>query len=140
MLHLVHPALVHFAVAFLLVGAVTEVAGLLASREDARRWGGSLVLAGLAALVPTIATGYLAANTVALEDGGPDALAWHELTGWIVLALAFASQFWKAWCGGRVPERQRFAYAGLLVALAGATVAGAWLGGRMVYVHGIGVL
>jgi uncharacterized membrane protein len=139
MLHLVHPALVHFSVAFLVSGAIVEIAGMLAEREAARRWGGSLLLAGLAALVPTIASGYLAANTVALGAGGAASLAYHELNGWIVLALAFASQFWKAWCGGRVPERARIAYVGLLAALAVATVCGAALGGRMVYLQGIGV-
>ena len=139
MLHLIHPALVHFAVALLLLGATVEAVALLAGRDVVARWGGSLVLVGLAALVPAIGSGYLAANTVDVPKAAQGLLDLHELNGWILLALAFASQFWKAWAGGLLPERQRRAYVALLLAVVAAAAWSAWLGGQMVYVQGIGV-
>jgi uncharacterized membrane protein len=140
MLHLFHPALGHLAVAFLVIGAGTEGLALVAGRDRAARWGGSLLLVGLAALVPVIASGYLAANTVEVPAAAAGLLDLHELNGWLLLALALASQFWKAWAGGRVPDRQRRAYVALLAAVVASTLYGAWLGGQMVYVQGIGVL
>ncbi len=78
---------------------------LLARREMLRRWGASLVLLGLASLVFTLASGYLAANTLEVDAASVELLAAHERNGWILLALLFVTQFWKAWCGGKVPER-----------------------------------
>ena len=140
MLHLFHPALVHFAVAFVVAGGSAELWGLLAGRERLERWGSGLLLLGAAALVPTIATGYLAANTVALPEGAAGLLGRHERTGWILFALLVATQFWKGWCGGRIPASWRALYVlGLSVAI-GAAAYGAWLGGRLVYGRGVGVL
>jgi uncharacterized membrane protein len=139
MLHLIHPALVHFSVAFVVAGGATELFGLLAPHEAARRWGGTLALVGLASLVPTIASGYLAANTASVPAAAEELLAAHERNGWMLLGLLFASQFWKAWTGGRLAGWTRWVY---VVALTGAVLLaiwGAWLGGRLVYAHGVGV-
>jgi uncharacterized membrane protein len=139
MLHLFHPALVHFTVTLIVLGGGIEVAGLLTAREALGRQGGRLLLAGLASLVPTIASGYLAANTVTLPPGSEAVLEAHERNGLIVLGLLLGSQFWKAWCGGRVPPGADKLYAALVALVVGMTVYGAWLGGTMVYVYGIGV-
>jgi uncharacterized membrane protein len=139
MLHLIHPALVHFSVAFVVVGGVGEVWGLLARRETLRRWGASLVLVGLASLVFALASGYLAANTLEVDAASVELLDAHERTGWILLAVLFVTQFWKAWCGGKVPERLRWIYIAALSASVLLAAYGAWLGGRLVYLHALGV-
>jgi uncharacterized membrane protein len=139
MLHLFHPALVHFSVAFLIVGGCAEIFGALAGRDATRRWGATLVLVGLVSLVPTIASWHLAANTLAIPQASHSLLEAHERTGWILLGLLLAAQFWKAWCGGRVPDRLRWIYLTVLAAAVLLVAYGAWLGGRMVFDRGIGV-
>jgi uncharacterized membrane protein len=139
-LHLIHPALVHFSVAFLVVGAASEAVGLLARLDAAARWGGTLVLVGAASLVPTIVSGYLAANTLAFDAAAEPLLDAHERNGWILLGLVLAVLFWKAWNGGRVADGQRLVYALLLGAVLAVALWSAWLGGRMVYFEGVGVL
>ena len=54
MLHLFHPAFLHFTVAFLVAGGGLEAWGLLADREGPRRLGSTLLLIGLVSLIPTI--------------------------------------------------------------------------------------
>jgi uncharacterized membrane protein len=93
----------------------------------------------LVSLVPTIASGYLAANTVNPTGQGMELLDSHEQNGLIVLALLVASQFWKAWCAGSFGETAAKLYATLLVAIVLLTIYGAWLGGQMVYLQGVGV-
>jgi len=139
MLHLFHPALVHFSVALIVLGGVAEAGGLLAHREALARWGGQLLLIGLVSLVPTIASGYLAGNTVNPTGEGFALLDSHEKNGLIVLVLLVGSQFWKAWCGGSLRGAAAKLYAALLVAIVLLTIYGAWLGGQMVYVQGVGV-
>jgi uncharacterized membrane protein len=139
MLHLFHPALVHFAVAFIIVGGCAEVWGMLTRREPVRRWAATLVLVGLASLVPVLATGYLAANVLDVPPPTDRLLAAHERNGWILFGLLLATQFAKAWCGGRIPDRLRWIYAGSLIVAVLQAACGAWLGGRLVYGAGVGV-
>lgn len=139
MLHLIHPALVHFSVALIVLGGGSEVWGILTGKEPVTRWGSRLVLIGLASLVPTIATGYVAANSVSVPDGARDLLDSHERNGWFLLGLLLAGQFWKAWCGGRLSGLQQKLYAVLMTAVVLLAAYGAWLGGQMVYTHAVGV-
>ena len=53
--------------------------------------------------------------------------------------LLLGSQFWKAWNGGVLDGVAARLYAGLLIAIVLLVIYGAWLGGQMVYVHGVGV-
>jgi uncharacterized membrane protein len=139
MLHLFHPALVHVSVAFLVVGGSVEALALWARRDVPARWGGSLVAIGLASLVLTIASGYLAVNSVPLPEGAESLVATHERNGWILIALVFAAVFWKAWRRGQPAPHPRALYLALLVAIVALTSYEAWLGGSMVYARGIGV-
>lgn len=139
MLHLVHPALVHFTIAFLVAGAALEAWGVLARRAGAARWGGALSIAGAVALVPTIAAGYLAANTLTVAGEAGAALDRHESFGLMLLGACLVLALVRAWTRGRVEGGVRIAYgAGLLAALALAACA-AYFGGRLVYVFGVGV-
>ena len=138
MLHLFHPALVHFSVAFLVFGGLTEAFGIFAKRPRASLFGGVLVLLGTVSLLLTILTGYIAANTIEVPARVADLLWAHERNGWFVFGLFFASQFWKAWNRGELPGVQRRLYAALLLVAVGLVVYSAWLGAEMVYDHGVG--
>jgi len=138
-LHLVHPALVHATVSFLIVGGLIEAFGVGRRREAAERFGGTLVLLGIALLLPTIVAGYLAQNSLALAAAAAEAVDDHERLGLLTLGVFIPLLVIRAWGRGRPPERLRALYVvGLLagVALAGAA---AYAGGLMVYELGVGV-
>ncbi len=137
-LHLIHPPLVHFTVAFLVVGGLCEAFGILRGRERAERFGAVLVLIGTVFLVPTVASGLLAENTVSLRSGEWD-LELHERVGFAILAVFLLGAFAKAWVRGNLTGRMRTAYAILLLIGVALVVAGSLIGGHLVYDHGIGV-
>ena len=110
-MHLIHPALVHFSVAFIVVGGLCEAIGILLRRETLALWGGQLTVIGLISLAPTIASGYLAANTVSLPDGGKMLLDWHERNGLVLAFMLLLTLFWKAWNRGELAGFQAKAYA-----------------------------
>jgi len=141
MLHLIHPALVHFAVAFLIAGGLVEAAGHVTRKPAWVRYGGSLVVLGTIFLVPTVVSGFLAQNSVAVPADARAAalLVWHERVGLALLAAFSAALLWKGWGGGAIPERQRFWFAAFLLLAVALTALGALLGGAMVYEHGVGV-
>ncbi len=139
MLHLIHPALVHFGIAFVATGAALESYGLLLDRETPRRYGAPLWGAGTVVIVAVIASGYFAANTIELPAGSARTLADHERQGWILLAVLVLLQFWKSWHRGRLPESQRLPYGLALAGAVGLLLYSALLGGRLVYGFGVGV-
>lgn len=139
MVHLFHPVAVHFAIAFLVVGGCCEAWGLFKGLTDTARFGERLVLIGLFFLVPTLFTGYVAANSIEVSADAQGLLDAHERNGWIVLGAFVALQFWRGWRSGELSRREGQLYAiGLLVAVA-ITIYSAMLGGEMVYLNGIGV-
>ena len=139
MLQLFHPAFVHFSVALLVIGSVAEGFGLLFRRPATIRFGAPLTILGTLSLLPTLVTGYLAANVVALDEIAFSPLSLHELNGWLVLGTYTALLFWKGWNRGEVPETQRVLFALLLLVGLALVVVSAVLGGELVYVHGVGV-
>jgi uncharacterized membrane protein len=139
-LELLHPPLVHFAVAFLFAGAVGEGAGILLGRPTIERFSGTLVLLGTVALVPTVASGFLAGNVVRLPEGSEPLYDRHEKVGLLLLGVFLGLAFWKAWDGGAIRPRVRLAYAAALLFAAALVAYQAWLGGALVYGSGIGVM
>jgi uncharacterized membrane protein len=138
-LHLVHPVLVHFTIAFLVVGGLVEAYGIAAARERPERFGGALTLLGTIALVPTIVAGFLAENSLPLNGAAASTVDDHERLGLIVLGIFAPLLVVKAWGRGRPPERWRGLYAAGLIAGVAAAGATAYVGGLMVYRLGVGV-
>ena len=138
-MHLAHPALVHFSVALLVAGGLAEAWGLLARGERIARFGERLLLLGAVSLVPTIASGYLAVNTVDVPAAAVRVVAAHERNAWFLLGLMLVAFFWKGSFQGVLPPAHRPIYALLLLAMVGLTIWSAILGGEMVYTHAIGV-
>lgn len=139
MLHLIHPAIVHVTVAFLVVGGLAEAYGLVRRRDGPERFGGLLVLWGTASLLVAVATGFLAENSLTLPNGTSGHVDRHMRLGLFVLGTFLPLLVAKAWGRGRVPAAWRAWYAAGLVVGAALTAWTAFLGGRLVYGLGVGV-
>jgi len=139
MLHLLHPVLVHATVSFLIVGGLIEAYGIARRREPAERLGGTLVVLGTALLLPTIAAGFLAENSLTIVGAAAEAVDDHVRLGLLVLGVFAPLLVVKAWGRGRPPERARGFYAAGLIAGVVLAVAAAYVGGFMVYELGVGV-
>jgi uncharacterized membrane protein len=134
-----HPILIHFPIALLTLGAAADLTGVLLDRPEWTRAGWYALLAGAPLAIAAAVTGLLAAlGTGELDAAVEDLLNLHGtlVTGSVVLVtLLFVVRF--PWRPGLPPRRGLYAVA--LVAAAGLLVAGAYLGGELVYVHGVGV-
>jgi uncharacterized membrane protein len=131
--------MVHFAVAFLVLGGLCEAWGILGGKDRYERFGGVLVLVGTVCLIPTVATGLLAAKVAGSPAGVSDDITLHERVGYAIFGLFGLSAFAKAWVGGTLKGRARTVYAVVLVLGVGLVIYGASLGGHLVYRHGVGV-
>jgi len=135
-----HPAIVHFPIALTLTALAIE----LAARH---RWARSLegaagVLMALAAVgaVVAVVTGNLAHDDAVVPPAAAALLARHEEVGeiamWLLLALAGVRLLLarKGWYRGAVP----WVYLAGAALVAAAVGYNGYLGGRMVFEHGLG--
>ncbi|MBK5910632.1 hypothetical protein CCR85_03885 [Rhodothalassium salexigens] len=136
----VHPVLVHFAFALTLTAVASFWLARLVggpARADSLRHAGdwTLAFAG-AAIVLTLAAGFVAANRVAHDAPSHAAMLvhrnWAVASGLLILAVAL----WR-WRRRAVSPSWRFVGALSVVAL--GLMVTAWHGGTLVYGHGLGV-
>lgn len=135
--HPLHPALVHFPLALWVSSALWD--GLGAATGNALWWqfGYWSIALGLAAAVPAAIAGLI--DFAALARGHPAATA---ATGHMLVMFTATSVYLVEFAlriGAPVPADGRVA-AVLILSLAGLILvsAGGWLGGQLVYRHGVG--
>jgi len=139
LLHLIHPAAVHFAVALVVLGGLSEAVGLIWGRPALLRFGNPLTVLAVPAVGVAVVSGFLAANSVTVTAEAHAVLERHESLGLAALGVLLAALLWKAWFRGQLPRSHSAPYALLLLVAVVLVVLGATLGGELVYTHGVGV-
>jgi uncharacterized membrane protein len=137
--HPLHPPLTDATIGMFVLATGLAVLGALGALGDAAGTGCWLALVGgLIVAVPTAGTGF--ADWVRLEWGSPRwRTATLHLTAMVSAVVLFAV---AAWLQHRGYQRGEVTTGGLVFSLAGfvALTAGGWLGGAVVFVHGVRVL
>lgn len=130
-----HPALVHFPIAFLVATAILDLIAL--RRAEAGRWATGFAVAGSVTGVAAVAAGFLAWWTIPGHTDGAHALmTWHIVVQSIAIGLFGV----RAILGWRAPTRAPGMPARVIGWLgAAALVVGSTLGGHLVFRHGVGV-
>jgi uncharacterized membrane protein len=133
-LHEVHPAIVHFPLAFLPLAIGADLLGRLTGSKALRETGRRMMpLAAVSAAV-SAATGLVAQEEVEAEGRARDVLVTHRNLnlGMVGAASALAAWRWRR----REPSAS---YLALGLAGLGAVTYSAYLGSKMVYEYGVGV-
>jgi uncharacterized membrane protein len=133
-LHEIHPSLVHYPLAFQPLAVATDALGYLTGNRrllQAGRWA-TLLAAGSAALAG--GAGIIAQQEVEAEGDAHDLLVTHRT---INIGLTLTAGLLAAWrWRRRAPTPASLAIGALGLAAMGYS---AYLGGKMVYEHGVGV-
>jgi uncharacterized membrane protein len=135
----IHPILAHFTIALFVTAVVFDLIGYFTSNESlkaAGRW--NLVFASISAITSVI-TGLAAANVLPHNDEVHRIMETHELIGMIVLGILILLVIWRIFVRGSFPAK--FGWLFLAIGLIGISLVltGGYLGGEMVYRHGLGV-
>lgn len=130
---LLHPAAVHFPLAFLLAGAAAALWGEWGGRARASQAAAWLIWAGAVSAWAALGLGLLAEKTVPHVPAAWQVLADHEQAGYWTCGLFTALAAWRSW--GR--HKRAWAVAWLLCLL--PLIRTAQLGGQLVYDHAVGV-
>jgi uncharacterized membrane protein len=132
--HEVHPALAHFPVALLPTAVAADLVGRLTDNPSLMEMGRQLMPIAAASVAATGIAGFAAQEAVKTSDISHDILVTHRTLNIGLLALSVGL--------AAIRSRSRRPSAGYLLAgLAGAALVtySGYLGGRMVYAHGVGV-
>ncbi|MXQ13502.1 DUF2231 domain-containing protein [Microvirga makkahensis] len=130
----VHPAIAHFPVALLPTAVAADLIGRLTDNNALMEVGRQLMPVAAASVAATGIAGFAAQEAVRTRDVSHDLLVTHRTLNIGLLALSVGL--------AAVRARSRRPSAGYLLAgLAGAALVtySGYLGGRMVYAHGVGV-
>jgi uncharacterized membrane protein len=134
----IHPLVVHFPIALLLVAALLYLVGAALKKESAAWVGLWMLVLGLLGAVLSAATGLYASEGVMVAPSVRDALlSRHRNLMVAVTALTGALTVW-ALLARPLPQRGRWVFLIGLIALCLLIARGADYGGRLVYDYNAG--
>ncbi len=138
-----HPLAVHFPIALIIVSAFATLGAKLAGDRPIAnelailgRW--TLWAGALAALVAA-AAGWQAFNSVDHDDAGHAAMIVHRNWALITTGFVVILALWSVW-RARSSRKVSWVDAMALLISVGLVAATGWLGGELVYRHGLGVI
>ena len=130
----VHPSIVHFPIALLPVAVGADLLGRITGSGRLKELGRTLMPVAAASAALSAVTGLVAQEEVATDGVAEELLITHRNLNLSLVTLSTALAAWR-W------RREEAGPGYLAVALAGiaAMSYSAYLGGKMVYEHGVGV-
>jgi uncharacterized membrane protein len=135
--HPVHPALTDFPIALLTASLICQIVGAASGNQvwwQMAFWG---LVSGLVLSVPTALTGLIDYFTIPEGDSARTTATWHLLANVVSICAYLGSLLVQ---GGKVPPSDFRGYLAIALSAAGFLVLfiGAWLGGHLVFHHGVG--
>lgn len=133
-----HPLFVHFPIALLLSAVAFYTVGILFRKDGllgAAKW---MLFGGTLGATAAVWTGLRAAGTVAHGGDTHQIMMVHQYLGITILALSIILSLWAIASKANMPKAPKIFFLVLLV-LAAIITQQADLGGRLVFLHGVGV-
>jgi uncharacterized membrane protein len=128
-----HPATVHFPIAWVVLLAVVETIALLPGRSSWHQAGLLLMVGCILAFVPALITGLTGATLVGADDARQQFLSWHRNLNLIVATLLIGALAVRGRNRTQRSRSARILYLLLVVSAAAAVLIAGHLGGRMVH-------
>jgi uncharacterized membrane protein len=130
----VHPSIVHFPITLLPLAVGADLLGHVTGSERLRAVGRAAMPAAAGSAALAAVAGLVAQEAVRADGMAHDMLVTHRNVNLGVLGVAAAMAAWR-----RRQDRPGVGYLALGLASLAAVTYSAYLGGHMVYEHGVGV-
>jgi uncharacterized membrane protein len=129
-----HPTVVHLPLALLPIAVGAEILGALTDRQVFRTFGKRAITLAAAGAVGAAVTGLIAGEEVNVEGETRDMLQTHRNLNAVATVIAITMAVWRS----RV-RKPNAVYLAAGVAGIGVVTYTGYLGGELVYEHGVGV-
>ena len=135
-----HPRLVHFPIALAVIGAVFTGLGLLRRHERWISYGQFSILLGWLGVMAAVVTG-LIDQSCAPQDATVTAVINQHITAGVALLISLGLALYWPLRNKRLfnTGSARWGYLALLALIIALVAIEGWLGGKLVYQHGVGV-
>ncbi|MBI4372385.1 MAG: DUF2231 domain-containing protein [Candidatus Omnitrophica bacterium] len=134
-----HPVFVHFPIALLSAACGFYFLGIVFRKEEllaVGKW--SLYFGALSALLAVV-TGLQAADTVSHNDETHQIMMAHQYLGFVILGLSAFLSAWLLKAKANLPQKRKPIFLLALLLLAIMIAQQGDFGGRLVFLHGVGV-
>jgi len=135
----IHPLFVHFPIALLLTSFACFLLGTLFKKDELLITGKWALYFGTLAAAATVLTGLQAERGVSHGGGTHEMMFVHKYIGFVVLGLSLILTLWINRSKAPIPAKGRIGFLIGSALLALIVTQGADLGGRMVFLNGVGV-
>jgi len=138
-IHLLHPKVVHFTIGIFGAAVLFEIIAALIKKESlkhAATW--NIYLAALSA-ASSIITSLLAESRVPHNEQAHEIMETHETLGYVILGIILVLAIWRLLLRNRPLQKLESLYLFIAILGIGLTIYSGYLGGEMVYTHGVGV-
>ncbi|OGX06161.1 MAG: hypothetical protein A3G87_02150 [Omnitrophica bacterium RIFCSPLOWO2_12_FULL_50_11] len=135
----IHPLFVHFPVALILTSVAFYFLGSIFRKDELFVAGKWVLYFGTLAAAITVWTGLQAEKTVPHGGGTHDIMMVHQYFGFVVLGLSLILSLWVLFSKTHIPPKGRIFFLIGLVLVGLILIQGADLGGRLVFLNGVGV-
>jgi len=134
----IHPLVVHFPIAFLVVSALFYIAAWIFRRDSLANIAFTMLIVGAVSAAVAVGTGLYAEDGVMVSRSvRENLLDKHKTLMLVVLGLSWALAIW-AILAQSFPSKGRIAFLLIFLVLLGVLLYGADYGGRMVYDYNAG--
>lgn len=130
----IHPTVVHFPIALLPLAVGADLLGAITGSASLRGFGRKAIAAAAVGAVASAVTGLIAGEEVNVEGPSRDKLMTHRNLNAVVTIVASSMAIWRA-----NNDRPNATYLATGLAGVGVLAYTAYLGGQLVYEHGVGV-
>lgn len=134
-----HPALVHFPIALFFAAGAFYAAATFGQKPWLKEAAWYLHLAGITGNLLAIFSGLNAQDGLHLSEEVEGYLQNHTLLGYLVIWIFGLLAVWQYLRQGKGHRSEQLAFLAVFVVGLAVMVYSAWLGGHMVYSHGVGV-
>jgi len=135
----IHPLFVHFPIALLLTSFACFLLGSVFKKDELLVTGKWALYFGTLAAILTVLTGLQAERGVSHGGGTHEIMIVHKYIGFVVLGLSLILTIWINRSKANIPTKGRMGFLIGSALLALIVTQGADLGGRMVFLNGVGV-
>ena len=136
---LVHPMVVHFAIALLFIAVTLDVAGRIAGKPAWHQAAFINLIFAAVFSIATIAAGMLAEVQLLISHETHQVLDTHKLLGFSALGGVLLLLAWRLTQRGRFPSRGGLIYLTASVLVAALIGGAGYFGSELVYVNGVAV-
>ena len=136
----IHPLIVHFPIALIIVVFILDLLGALSRQKSLVSAANILSIFAALGAVAAVVTGLIAEESVWHTDEAHELIELHETIGFAVLGAALISLIFRP-AIKKKKSKNSLLWVAVIISLAAAILVGyeGYLGGEMVYRHGAGV-